>query len=127
MYSVGSGRYSFSSDLTGTGPAPAATPMPGDLDLLRQRRRDACAFTGTRQVRYGAEGLYAYGTFTDSVACTNGVFGDPVPERAQALRLQQHRLPTPWWTPRRDPDGCWPPWALCCWSDSPGSGRCRTP
>jgi glucose/arabinose dehydrogenase len=37
-----------------------------------------CSFSGTREVRYGANGAYAYYTFTSSVNCTNGVFGDPL-------------------------------------------------
>ncbi|MFK3739659.1 galactose oxidase-like domain-containing protein [Massilia sp. TN1-12] len=36
-----------------------------------------CTFSGTRQVRYGANGQYAYQTATASIACTNAVFGDP--------------------------------------------------
>ena len=39
-----------------------------------------CAFTGTRQVRYGANGKFTLPrTFTDGVACNNGMFGDPAP------------------------------------------------
>jgi hypothetical protein len=37
-----------------------------------------CNFSGTREVRYGANGAYSYGTFTSAVACNNGVFGDPI-------------------------------------------------
>ena len=37
-----------------------------------------CSFSGTRQVRYGANGQYAYKTFTGSVYCSNSVFGDPI-------------------------------------------------
>jgi parallel beta-helix repeat protein len=37
-----------------------------------------CSFSGTRQVRYGANGQYAYKTFTSSVYCSNSVFGDPI-------------------------------------------------
>jgi len=36
-----------------------------------------CSFSGTQQVRYGANGSYVYKTFTGSTACTNAVFGDP--------------------------------------------------
>jgi parallel beta-helix repeat protein len=38
-----------------------------------------CAFSGTQQVRYGANGLYAYKTLSGGTTCTNGVFGDPAP------------------------------------------------
>lgn len=37
-----------------------------------------CSFSGTRQVRYGANGIYATTTATGTTACSNAVFGDPV-------------------------------------------------
>ena len=37
-----------------------------------------CNFSGTREVRYGANGNYSYGIFANSVSCNNGVFGDPI-------------------------------------------------
>ena len=37
-----------------------------------------CAFTGTQTVRYGANGVYSTGIFTNGVSCSNSVFGDPV-------------------------------------------------
>ncbi len=36
-----------------------------------------CAFTGTQEVRYGANGAYFYRTLSGGTTCTNGVFGDP--------------------------------------------------
>ena len=36
-----------------------------------------CNFTGTQQVRYGAGTSFVYKTFTSSVLCGNGAFGDP--------------------------------------------------
>jgi mannan endo-1,4-beta-mannosidase len=39
----------------------------------------ACAFSGTHVVRYGALGAYVYKTFSDGVACSNAAFGgDPL-------------------------------------------------
>ncbi|WP_271750568.1 fibronectin type III domain-containing protein [Cohnella sp. JJ-181] len=39
-----------------------------------------CNFTGTKEVRYGANGSYAYGTYTSTVMCSNNGFGvDPAP------------------------------------------------
>jgi hypothetical protein len=38
-----------------------------------------CAFSGTRQVRYGTRGIYRRLTITNSTPCNNTVFGDPVP------------------------------------------------
>jgi parallel beta-helix repeat protein len=37
-----------------------------------------CTFSGTQQVRYGANGVYVYKTLTDGTTCTNSVFGDPI-------------------------------------------------
>jgi parallel beta-helix repeat protein len=37
----------------------------------------SCSVPGTRQVRYGANGKYAYKSVTNSVQCSNSVFGDP--------------------------------------------------
>ena len=38
----------------------------------------SCSFSGTRQVRYGANDIYSYRTATGSIRCDNGTFGDPV-------------------------------------------------
>ncbi|MEU0559616.1 family 78 glycoside hydrolase catalytic domain [Dactylosporangium sp. NPDC006015] len=47
-----------------------------------------CAFTGTRQVAYGAAGRYAYRTVTGGTPCTNAVFGDPVPGTQKTCYVQ---------------------------------------
>ncbi|MDD2753091.1 MAG: hypothetical protein PHT44_00535 [Candidatus Portnoybacteria bacterium] len=38
-----------------------------------------CSFSGTKVVRYGERGTYVQDDFTGGTACTNGVFGDPLP------------------------------------------------
>ncbi|MCD9022439.1 carbohydrate binding domain-containing protein [Cohnella silvisoli] len=38
-----------------------------------------CGFSGTKTVRYGANGLYTSGSFTNTVTCNNATFGDPAP------------------------------------------------
>jgi hypothetical protein len=38
-----------------------------------------CAFSGTQQVRFGANGSYVYRSFSDGIFCSNSVFGDPAP------------------------------------------------
>ncbi|WP_231891406.1 fibronectin type III domain-containing protein [Paenibacillus swuensis] len=43
-----------------------------------------CTFTGTKEVRYGANGSYNYGTFTNSVNCSNSTFGDPISGTAKS-------------------------------------------
>ncbi len=37
-----------------------------------------CSFSGTMAVRYGANGSYFYRTATNSIACNNATFGDPI-------------------------------------------------
>ncbi|OGN28182.1 MAG: hypothetical protein A3A33_02395 [Candidatus Yanofskybacteria bacterium RIFCSPLOWO2_01_FULL_49_25] len=36
-----------------------------------------CSFSGTRQIRYGANNSYYYRSFTGGVSCSNATFGDP--------------------------------------------------
>ena len=57
-----------------------------------------CAFTGSQQVRYGANGLYAYRTLTGSTACTNSVFGDPAPGIAKQCATASTSTPTGSWS-----------------------------
>lgn len=56
-----------------------STPPPSDWTFcVNEGQR--CNFTGTREVRYGANGTFTEPrTFTGGVDCHNGVFGDPVP------------------------------------------------
>ena len=37
-----------------------------------------CSFSGTREVRFGANGIYTSKVVTGSTACTSAVFGDPI-------------------------------------------------
>ena len=56
-------------------PAAASTTW-----TLCANEAQTCTFTGTKQVRYGANGTFVYRTVTGSIACTNAAFGgDPVP------------------------------------------------
>ena len=54
-----------------------STPPPTEWTFCAAEG-GVCAFTGTIEVRYGANGSYVYKTFTDGTACTNEVFGDPI-------------------------------------------------
>ncbi len=47
-----------------------------------------CTFSGTRQVRFGANGKYKIKTFTNSTPCTVAVFGDPAPGVAKLCHYQ---------------------------------------
>jgi Flp pilus assembly pilin Flp/putative hemolysin len=37
-----------------------------------------CDFSGTANVRFGANNTYAYGSYFNGVSCSNAVFGDPI-------------------------------------------------
>jgi serine protease len=65
------------SGTTTTSPAPSVTWT------ACAKEGGTCTFSGTRQVRYGANNVYVTKTFTGSTACTNGVFGDPTPGYAK--------------------------------------------
>ena len=62
---------------TATQPVSTATGSTSDGWTTCAAEGGVCTVTGTRQVRYGANGFYATKTVTGSVACTNAVFGDP--------------------------------------------------
>jgi hypothetical protein len=47
-----------------------------------------CAFTGQREVRYGANGAFFFQTVTGGIACTNSVFGDPAPDTAKQCAIR---------------------------------------
>lgn len=63
------------------GAPSAATPTPAPSAPVTwaacAAENGTCAFTGTREVRYGVPGAYATKVFTTRTACTNAVFGDP--------------------------------------------------
>jgi hypothetical protein len=62
---------------TTTAPAPTTTSTTTSwTDCAAEN--GVCSFSGSRQVRYGANGSYAYKSATDSIGCNNATFGDPV-------------------------------------------------
>ncbi|MBK4737571.1 right-handed parallel beta-helix repeat-containing protein [Noviherbaspirillum pedocola] len=63
------------TSLDATMPAITVTPSVTWADCSAQW--SFCGFSGTRQVRYGVPGKYVYKSFSNGVACTNDMFGDP--------------------------------------------------
>lgn len=61
---------------TPTPAAPDVGPGPGWTRCAQEG--GTCTFAGTQQVRYGANDRYVTREATNGVACTNGVFGDPI-------------------------------------------------
>ena len=60
-------------------PTPTPTPTPTTSWTACAGEGGTCIVSGTRQVRYGAGTSFVTKMVTGSVACSNAVFGDPVP------------------------------------------------
>jgi hypothetical protein len=68
---------SYAATTTAPTPTPAPAPAPaGWTDCAGEN--GSCSFSGSRQVRYGANGVYVYKTLTGPVSCSNATFGDPL-------------------------------------------------
>jgi hypothetical protein len=61
-----------------TSTAPAPTTSTASTWTTCATEGGTCSFTGTREVRFGANGLYKTKTITASTPCTTAVFGDPI-------------------------------------------------
>jgi hypothetical protein len=59
-------------------------PAPGITWTTCAAENGMCSFTGTRQVRFGANNVYTTKTALRSIACTTRMFGDPVPGVAKS-------------------------------------------
>ncbi len=84
-------RVPVSVVLTGSSPPPP----PPDGWTFCANENGFCGFSGTKDVRYGANNTYASGTFTDGVACTNAVFGDPIAGVAKHCDVKDATTPPP--------------------------------
>jgi Flp pilus assembly pilin Flp len=57
-----------------------------------------CDFSGTANVRYGANNTYAYGSYFNGVSCSNAVFGDPIVgvyKSCEVFQIASSASPTP--------------------------------
>lgn len=81
------------------GPEIAPAPAPTLTWTQCASEGGVCSFPGTQQVRYGNNGTYNTKTATGSIACTNAVFGDPLPTLAKYCWYASAATPpTPTWT-----------------------------
>jgi hypothetical protein len=109
IYQVGSGTVEFSSVPTGGGGptnTPTRTNTPGGptntptqtpsgiVWTLCASEGGTCTFSGTMTVRYGADSSWFYRVATNSIACTNAVFGDPINGTAKSCYYSPNG-PTP--------------------------------
>jgi hypothetical protein len=74
------GAYEASGTTTPVTTTPAPTPAPTTTAgwTACATEGGTCSFSGTRTIRFGANGKYNTKTVTGPVACTNAVFGDPI-------------------------------------------------
>ena len=77
------------SDLVTPGSAQVTVVNPTSDWTFCATEGGGCAFTGTKEVRYGANGAYLYKSLTDGTACTNSVFGDPIPGTAKHCAIRR--------------------------------------
>ena len=90
FYQTGSSSPTYPPTPTSTPtftPAPTVTPTPTWKQCARENK--SCSFSGTKLVRYGAGTTWVYKTFTNGVACTNAVFGDPISGVAKTCQIPQ--------------------------------------
>ncbi len=61
-------------------PTNTFTPVPTAVPewTFCANENATCSFTGKKEVRYGENGFYFYAIFTNTTACSNAVFGDPL-------------------------------------------------
>ena len=57
---------------------PTAAPTPTPTWTFCSDEYQYCGFSGTKQVQYGANGVYTERTLTNGTWCDNSVFGDPL-------------------------------------------------
>ena len=87
----------FGDPVFGTRKSCAITILPAPTEwTVCATEGGVCAFTGTREVRYGADGVYVYQTLTDGTACTNAVFGDPIYGTVKGCATRIPTDPTEW-------------------------------
>jgi hypothetical protein len=57
--------------------------------VLCAAEHGTCSFEGSKTVRYGLNGQYKEAVHSDGVACTNGVFGDPIVGTVKSCFVQE--------------------------------------
>jgi len=75
---------------------PTATPAPTWNPCANEG--EYCSFSGTANVRYGANNTYAYGSYFNGVSCSNAVFGDPIVgvyKSCEVFQVESPASPTP--------------------------------
>jgi type IV pilus assembly protein PilY1 len=70
--------------------------LPNDASAACANENGTCAFTGVKEVWYGADKSWAVAAASNGIACTNGNFGDPLTGTAKQCFTRPY---TGTWTP----------------------------
>jgi len=73
---------------------PAAAQTTSTWTTCAQENK-YCSFSGTRNVRYGANSTWTVRKLTGGVQCSNSVFGDPLPNVVKSCQLETVTTTTP--------------------------------
>src|SRR5262249_24775792 len=76
----------------------ADAPAPSPTWTFCANENQTCTFSGTKLVRYGANGTYVQQTATTSISCSNATFGDPVFGVVKHCDYADAPAPSPTWT-----------------------------
>jgi hypothetical protein len=75
---------------TPVGPTNTPTPTPsGTTWTFCANEGGTCSFSGTRPVRYGANNSWNTLVATNSIACNNATFGDPIVGTVKTCEVQE--------------------------------------
>jgi hypothetical protein len=69
--------YTF-SNVTANHTISASFALSSGSWVFCANENQLCSFTGTKNVRFGANGVYVFKTLTNGTMCSNSVFGDPL-------------------------------------------------
>jgi len=88
---------------TSTAPSPPPSPSPSPSSspptwTLCANENQTCTFSGTKLVRYGANGSYVQETATNSISCNNATFGDPAFGTVKHCDYTDASATAPTWT-----------------------------
>lgn len=106
----------ISPSLTPISTSPAS-PTPAPVWTTCANENGNCSFSGTAQVRYGANDTWITQTHTNGVSCTNAVFTDPLPGVYKSCQVYlvsspPTTTPVPTSTPSPSPTPL-PTWTTC--------------
>ncbi len=60
------------------------------------QENQTCSFSGTKNVRYGANGKFSIKTLSNGTLCSNAVFGDPAPGAVKQCEIDSTPVASTW-------------------------------